>query len=435
MGRERKKKETLLKSKKVSEDKPLKITPRARHGKFKRSSGVKNFFKVFSTSAIVLLLSSAAVFGYAYYKLTDNVETIAIEPLKPAKNELKTPQLPSIEPKQIEGAYNMLIIGSDSREGQIYQDGEESQLNDVTMLLQIDEDHSRVDIVSFPRDIVLDYNCINPVTELDSGLGPHMLNQALALGGPSCVSGVIEEIVGETIDSAVIVNFDSVMSLTSAIGGVPICFTGDVVNYNSPTQELLFTEGQHKLEGMAALDFLRERKGFYDGGDLGRVENQKLFIQAFLQEMKKEKIFLNPVKLYELANISLQNLTMTEDLTNPERLVSIAHTIGNIPQENISLHTIPTLANPQDTNRLILDETSWEIMQGEINTSKIVVKTEKEDESGENLIKNSIIIIKEKAPGFLTLEERETLAKAKPIIDVNDNLTVAHDAPRAVLCG
>ena len=60
----------------------------------------------------------------------------------------------------IEGGVNLLVVGSDSRQGQgmAFGDPEEETavLNDVTMLMHIAEDHSHASVISFPRDMLVD---------------------------------------------------------------------------------------------------------------------------------------------------------------------------------------------------------------------------------------------------------------------------------------
>ena len=56
----------------------------------------------------------------------------------------------------MEGGLNFLLVGSDKRpEDGAFGDPEEESavLNDVTMLLHISQDHTHVEVVSFPRDM------------------------------------------------------------------------------------------------------------------------------------------------------------------------------------------------------------------------------------------------------------------------------------------
>lgn len=341
----------------------------ARHAK--KPKKIWTALKILATTLIILLLSTTTISFYLYHQLKNSIETITINLPTPTKTQYEeTP--PQAAKTTLNGAYNLLIIGSDSRQGQQYQDGVDSQLNDVTILLKIDENHTRIDIISFPRDLVIDYECTHPETNINSGAGPKMLNEALTHGETPCVAQTITQITNEPIHGATLVNFDSVIELTTAINGIPLCFTRNIYDLNDPQQKLLFHEGENNLQGMDALNFLRERKSMGDGGDLNRIENQKLFLQSSLNKIKQEKILQNPVKLYQLAEITVNNLKMTEELTKTPMLLSFAETINTIPFENIQFHTAPNITHPNDPNRLILNEQELNTLLQEINTPKIV---------------------------------------------------------------
>ena len=66
----------------------------------------------------------------------------------------------------MEGGLNFLVVGSDKRpeSGAFGDPVEESgERNDVTMLLHISQDHSHVEVVSFPRDMLVEVpECADP---------------------------------------------------------------------------------------------------------------------------------------------------------------------------------------------------------------------------------------------------------------------------------
>ncbi len=65
------------------------------------------------------------------------------------------PVLPTIG--EIEGGFNVLVVGSDTRAGQ--GDGFEfvdTELNDVNLLVHVSQNHDHAVVLSFPRDLMLD---------------------------------------------------------------------------------------------------------------------------------------------------------------------------------------------------------------------------------------------------------------------------------------
>lgn len=328
-----------------------KIAP-AHHAKLKRSSGVKNFFKILATVLVITLLSVVAVGAYVLYTFNNRIveKSVDLTPEKPDTVEAKLPD-------SIEGKFSMLIVGSDTREGQQYNDGEESDLADVTMLVNVNESHTRLDVVSFPRDLMVPFpSCVDKTGAETYPESSRQINSALTVGGLPCVANVVSSLTGQEIPYAALVNFDSVIDMTEAIDGVPVCIASDI--YNADNGDLIFSAGEHNLKGWDALTFLRERKGVGDGGDLGRINNQQVFMKSFINKVLKDGTLYNPVKVYNLANIAVDNLTLSSNLTDVNTLSSLATLLTEIPKENIQFHTVPNYEHPYDQNRLLIDEAS-----------------------------------------------------------------------------
>src|SRR5690606_36359359 len=121
--------------------------------------------------------------------------------------------------QSIDGALTVLLVGSDTREGQAYQDGEEGELNDVNLMLHVSADHKNATVVSFPRDMMLPFpSCPGPNGE--EGYYPAMseqqLNSAMMYGGRPCVARTISELTGMDIPNASLITFDGVIGVSNA---------------------------------------------------------------------------------------------------------------------------------------------------------------------------------------------------------------------------
>jgi LCP family protein required for cell wall assembly len=338
-----------------------------------RSLATKKIIKTILTTVTVLAVSGITVAAYAINSLQEVVETNTFELKEPI------PDAVNLEKKTIDGAFNILLVGSDTREGQNYQDDVEGELNDVNMLVKVNKEHNRIDVVSFPRDLVVDIACVN---SYGNPVGEDMINTALRHGGMPCVSETITALTGQEVNYAALVNFNSVETLTDAIDGVPLCFTENVYDRMENNGNILFNEGQNNLSGAGALRFLRERKSFGDGGDLGRVANQQLFVKAFLQKVSKENLILNPVKVYQLSNIALQNLQLSSNMSSPAMLITLANTFNNMPLNEARVHTIPNLPNPKNVNRLIPDYAQLPGFFAEMDVPVILAPAEAVSSSG-----------------------------------------------------
>lgn len=304
----------------------------------------------------------------------------------------------TLSTESFSGAFSVLIIGSDSREGQRYNDGVEGEMNDVTMLMKVDETHQRADIISFPRDAIVPMGIC---TGGDPNGDYQQINTGLMLGGSECVKSSIENLTGEAIDATALVSFDAVEALTEAVGGIPVCIAEPIYSYH--TGDLVFAEGEHRLSGPQALDLVRERYGFGDGGDLGRIYNQQVFLQSFLKEFRNADFMDEPEKFWNLTAATLANLKLSTNLQNPENLLQFANTFLEVPTENYQFYTAPVSTNADDPNRLSLNNEQLAELIAYINTPPLVIETTPEppaedsatapDAEEENLPKKTEIVI------------------------------------------
>lgn len=297
---------------------------------------------------------------------------------QPSKEELpRKAQTPMVFGEEIEilsedtfeNAFNLLIIGSDTREGQRYNDGVEGELNDVTMMLMVDETHQRADVVSFPRDTIIPMGIC---TGGDPAGDMQQINTGLMLGGADCVKQSVESLTGQTVSATVLVDFNAVEDLTVAVGGVPVCIAEPIYSYH--TGELIFSEGEHTLSGPEALSFVRERYGFGDGGDLGRVYNQQIFIQAFMKEFRATDFMKEPKKFWDLTDVVISSLELSPGLNNPKDLLKMANTFLSVPESNYQFYTAPVYPNPDDPNRLLINSEQLSELFTYINTPPMLVE-------------------------------------------------------------
>ncbi|GAA4379685.1 LCP family protein [Agromyces bauzanensis] len=312
----------------------------ARHGRLKRHSSWQTLAKIVGSIVAVALVSGSAVAAYAAFDLAATVK-----PTLTLDNEEVLEGVPDIG--AMEGGVNLLIVGSDSREGQgtAFGDPEEETavLNDVTMLLHISEDHSNASVVSFPRDMLVDVpECADP--EDPSGdplweLYDVKINSVLSHGGLGCVVKTVEAELGITIPFAGIVQFLGVAGLSEAVGGVDVCVAEPIEDEYTGT---FLDAGTHTLSGIAALQFLRTRHGVGDGSDLARISNQQVFLSALARKLQGEGTLADPVRLYSIAKAALSNMQLSSSLMDPTRMISMAKAVNDTDLGKIAFIQYPT---------------------------------------------------------------------------------------------
>lgn len=250
-----------------------------------------------------------------------------------------------------DGAVNILIMGSDSRDGQTSADYGEAggARSDVMMLLHVSADREDATLISIPRDTMLPTpECTTPDGAVVPAQESAQINAVLE-NGPFCSLDTIRDFTGLPIDHFIVVGFDGVIGITEAIGGVDVCVENDVADDYSG---LYMTAGTHSLRGEAALAFLRTRHGFADGSDLGRIQAQQAFLASLARKVTSAGTLTNPGALYGLADSASRAMTVDEALAQPSSLVALAQTLANVDLNRIVMLQLPVVPYWADSNRV-----------------------------------------------------------------------------------
>jgi LCP family protein required for cell wall assembly len=333
----------------VSSDAP--VTPsdveQPSHALAKRLGGWKLIVTVAASLVTVLVVSFGIVAGIAIQNLTSSIQTIDL----PGKEQ---PVLAAIG--ELEGGFNVLIIGSDTRLGQGDQFGEvDSELNDVNILVHVSENHDHATVVSLPRDMLIDVPaCPQEDGTMSRPRTMTALNATWGIGGMPCVVAAVEETTGLEIGYAGVMTFTGVAQLSTAIGGVEVCVTEPVFD---PWSGLDIPEaGWTELEGGQALAFLRTRKSVGDGSDLARISTQQIYMAALVRTLRSDGVLRDIRKLYNIAHVATNTMVLSSSLGSVDVMVSMALALRNIPPENIVFIQFPVLDAPEPfSGRVIPD--------------------------------------------------------------------------------
>ena len=313
--------------------------PRPLHVRRKRLGGWKLIVALSLGLVGVLILSTGLVLGLTFQNLQSSLVTVEL-PNSP------DPILPSIG--EIDGGFNVLVVGSDTRAGQ--GDGFEfvdTELNDVNLLVHVSKNHDHAVVVSFPRDLLLDIPACPQADGTESrqrSMEP--LNTTMGIGGLPCVALTIEQLTGLDIGYAGLMTFAGVAELSTAVGGVEICVDAPLVD---PWSGIDLPEaGYHTLEGYQALAFLRTRKGVGDGSDLSRISSQQVYMSALVRTLQADGVLNDVTKLYGLAQVAANTMVLSTSLGSLDVMVAMARALRGIPNDNIVFIQYPVLdADPE----------------------------------------------------------------------------------------
>ncbi len=293
---------------------PARTIQHGREGQRGRRIGVLGFIGICLS---VLLVSAGSVAAIAAWDVWNSAKTVDLGDA-----------IPSID--AIEGGFNVLLVGSDTRKGQSSNYGPDpgSELNDVNMIVHVSADHQSVTVVSIPRDMVVEF----PECPGGGGGWSGPINATMSEGGLPCVVATVEALTGLSIPYAGLVTFDGVVDLSNAVGGVDVCLAAPLVDSYT---DLDLPAGLVTLEGQQALQFLRTRHGVGDGSDLGRISNQQVFLSSLTRKIKGENLLANPLALYSMAKAIVSNMTLSTSLNSPDVLVSMAMAVKTVDLSKI----------------------------------------------------------------------------------------------------
>lgn len=247
-------------------------------------------------------------------------------------------------------AYNILLIGSDSREGENAEFGDVGGARaDTTILVHVSADRTRVEAVSIPRDLLTDI----PACQMDAdgtmsyGQSNAMFNEAFYTGamygdiglGAVCTSLTVENLTGLTIDDFAVVDFVGFERMVDTIGGVPMCIPEDMQDADSG---LDLKAGEQTLNGTQALALARARHlAGTDGSDISRIGRQQELMAAVVRQVLATNPFTDTVTLIKFLDAVTSSLTTSTGLSNPIQLAGLAMSVAPVGADGVTFVTMP----------------------------------------------------------------------------------------------
>ena len=191
-----------------------------------------------------------------------------------------------------------LLAGSDSRDDGAVQDGfTDSARTDSIMLVNV-APNGQAAVVTIPRDTLVEI----------PDYGWDKINSSYALGGESLLVATVENLTGLTVDHYVQVGMGGVADIVDAVGGVNLCYDGDVTDDPSG---LVWSAGCHDADGATALAFSRMR--YSDPtGDIGRTLRQRQVISKVIGKAASPSSLLTPSRALRLERAGSRAFTVDE---------------------------------------------------------------------------------------------------------------------------
>lgn len=245
---------------------------------------------------------------------------------------------PAAGPK---GSQNILIIGSDSRDGTVPGSSDPlkiaetgGQRSDTLILMHLTADHQHAYLISIPRDSYVNIPAAGPWQG-----GKNKINAAFAYGGARLSVQTVEGLTGDRIDHVVMINFTGFAKMTDALGGVDINVP---INSYDHYRNKHWTKGEQHMNGATALLYVRQRAGL-PGGDFDRIKHQQQFLAALMDKATSTGTLTNPVKLNRFLDASTKSILVDKQMSVTDEVLALR----SLRQSSLTYVTTPYLPQTQ----------------------------------------------------------------------------------------
>ena len=304
---------------------------RRRHSRWSRWSTRRKILTVVGSFLALVLVLAGALYGYLNYVYGKIQKTHVAS------------EVAASGP-----AFNMLVIGSDSRAGTSSSAfGSASvvtgQRSDVVMIWHVDPGAHQISIISIPRDTL-----VQMVGSNVSQYGRMNRINASYDSGPNLLVQTIENNFGIPINHVLQVNFNGFMGAVNALGGVYLNFPYPAKDAYSGLN--ITSPGCQLLNGTAALSVARSRHYEYfangqwqgDGSsDFGRIQRQDAFIKSLIDAAKSKR---NPLTINAFLS-EIPKGVVIDDQMSLNEMIGLGIDFHGFNPNALTTFTMPTTSN------------------------------------------------------------------------------------------
>lgn len=287
-----------------------------------------------------------------------------------------------IMPGQI-GDENFIILGSDTREGAEAEENVGTAADvggarsDTLMVAHVPEDRSRAVVVSFPRDLEISRPACERWNSKSGQYGEVMpaaeqvkINTAFSVGGPKCVTKVVQQLTGMKINHFVGIDFHGFKGMVDAVDGVRVQIDKPIVD--ETLGKVVTQTGNVKLEGEQALNYVRARKVYSDPtfSDYGRMQRQQKFLSSLLDRTLSSDVLFNTGKLSRFVDAFTRS-TFGEGI-GVDQMLTLGQSMRGFDAGKVEFLTVPTVGDANERgNEVLLEEDSRALFDAIIDNTRL----------------------------------------------------------------
>ena len=284
-----------------------------------------------------------------------------------------------------DGAIDVLLVGMDSRtdahgnplseeELATLRAGDDEATNtDTIILVRIPNNGESATAISIPRDSYVEapgvgkmkingvYGSVHlekkkELVEQD-GMDPAEAEPQATEAGREALIKTVAGLTGVTVDHYAEIGLLGFALITDALGGVDVCLKEAVYE---PLSGADFPAGWQKLDGPAALSFVRQRHDL-PRGDLDRVTRQQAVMASLAHDVISSKTLSSPATLDRLQDAVQRSVVLSDGWD----IMDFVEQLQKLAAGNVAFATIP-----------ILEENGWsdDGMQSVVRVNAAAVK-------------------------------------------------------------
>ena len=291
---------------------------------------------------IVLLLAIVGVILYFLWEKppTEAEPALATPTLRPAVSDYPTPPPPETAPptptefletpepteevhevRRRENVYTFVLLAKD----------QVGASTDTVMVARLDAENNRLDVVSIPRDTLVNVSWgVKKLCTVYGGVRGDMVS----------FNTYLTDLLGFPVDHYAVVDVSIVERLVNAMGGITYYVPRDM-DYDDPDQDLHIhiSEGYQYLTGTDTVKVLRYRMGNdgtgYQTGDIGRIGAQHDLLKSVAAQLLQAGNIPHLDQIIEIFRTSV-----TTDLS-ANNLAFLAREFLEMDKDNIRFYTAP----------------------------------------------------------------------------------------------
>lgn len=206
----------------------------------------------------------------------ENMPTITA----PSTSEGDTIDETTVPHKDVEGVYNIILLGADKKSG---------YLTDSMIVVTINQNDNSIKMTSFMRDTWMNI----------PGKSPNRLNTVYQKGGKNLLFQVFRESFGIELHGYVLVDYSSLADVVDALGGVDIYVSAKIAEFLNNSNYIegeenrtLIPGATQTLNGAQVVGYCRQRMigNGVESNDFARTQRQRAVLNAIYEKFRNKSL-------------------------------------------------------------------------------------------------------------------------------------------------